>query len=190
MIKTILFITMLTSVSFGNIIGKVTYTLAPEKTYYFSMPFDEVNFDLRDQLPHDTLIGSFNRGKYEYVESYDETTIQRGIGFFIKLPDNSEPISFTIFGTVPREPMTMDIAQRFSLVGYPYPILINLTNTTLSTLPEQFTIKAWDIDNQTWKTIRKKKNEWTAHTFNIGEGFWVLTRDSFEWKEELPYVLE
>ena len=115
-----------------------------------------------------------------------------GRSFFLRSPPNAGHAS-SISGTIPVGPITNQIQERWSALGYPYPASVAWTDTTLSSnLPVGTLVYFWNPAIQQYRIIRKgppAKGGWgtgSNHIVHPGDGFIVrqpLGSPSFEWTE-------
>ena len=115
-----------------------------------------------------------------------------GESFFLKTPvETGHEIS--ISGTVPIGPVTNQIHARWSALGYPYPVEVTWTDTSLSSnLPAGSLVYFWDLAGQRYDIYRKgppAKGGWgpaSNHVIHPGDGFFVrqpLGSTPFTWIE-------
>jgi len=115
-----------------------------------------------------------------------------GESFFLHSDTYSTGSVITITGTIPTTPITNQVHERWSALGYPFPASVIWTDTSLSSnLPAGSLAYFWNMDNQEYEILLKgppAKGGWGAEGVSTviqpGDGFIVrqpLGSSAFEW---------
>lgn len=125
--------------------------------------------------PH--FIGATKSGKGAWDAFAQAQTILPGESFFLTSPEDRE---IALEGTVPVSPVTNQINERWSALGYPYPADVAWTDTSLSSnLPTGALVYFWNVGRQQYDVFRKgppAKGGWgpaSNHVVHPGDGFFV-----------------
>ena len=101
-----------------------------------------------------------------------------GKSFFLRAPSTGNVIS--VSGTIPEAPITNQVYERWSALGYPYPDPVVWTDTSLSSnLAVGTLVYFWDLGRQQYDIFRKgppAKGGWGSasnHVIQPGDGFIV-----------------
>jgi hypothetical protein len=102
-----------------------------------------------------------------------------GESFFLWQPTTTGH-AISVSGTVPVGPVTNQIHERWSALGYPYPVDVVWTDTSLSSnLPTGALVYFWNLGRQQYDIFRKgppAKGSWgpaSNHVIRPGDGFIV-----------------
>ena len=166
-------------ISPNNQFGLIATNAAVNSTVYF----------------YDPAISNFAGGSKSskgWSAAQSNRVVLPGESFFLKTPvETGHEIS--ISGTVPIGPVTNQIHERWSALGYPYPVEVAWTDTSLSSnLPAGSLVYFWDLAGQRYDIYRKgppAKGGWgpaSNHVIRPGDGFFVrqpLGSTPFTWIE-------
>ena len=125
--------------------------------------------------PH--FIGTQKSGKGVWDAVGQAKILLPGESFFLKSPAACEIV---LEGPVPVSPVTNQVNERWSALGYPYPEDAIWTDTSLaSNLPTGTLVYFWDVGRQQYDTFRKGppvKGGWGSASNRVihpGDGFFV-----------------
>ena len=126
-----------------------------------------------------TNFSSGTRGLKGWTAAISNRVVLPGEGFFLHASTNAG-YAMNVQGEVPGGPVTNQVHERWSALGYPFPDEIAWTDTSLaSDLPVGSIVYFWDTDLAGLKTFRKgppAKGGWGAasnHVLSPGDGFIV-----------------
>ncbi len=158
-----------------------------------------------DQLPSGSSVFIWDEAGQTYVSENKgfggwfpgTNVLDPGNGFFLTIGAAAPSNNYSIFmmGEVPdrfTQPTgTVPYVNGFSMVGYPFPVTTEVTNTTLAAnLPSGSTVFLWDQAGQTYVSENKGFGGWFPGTnvLNPGAAFFLSTTVSTNWVEPKPYT--
>lgn len=149
-----------------NRLGHVAGTLPMDSAVYF---YDSTN---------DWFWGG-QKGAKGWTPSVSNFVVLPGIGFFLVAPSNSG-FQIEMAGYAPTGPVTNQVHERASALGYPHPWPIAWTETSLSSnLPTGSLVSFWDAEAGDVVTYHKGppvRGGWgraSNHVIRPGDGFIV-----------------
>jgi hypothetical protein len=119
--------------------------------------------------------------------------IEKGAGAFITLPQNVQT-NVLLSGSVPTAgTTTVYKVNGYSLVSYPYPVVMAFTNTALAkTAASGDQISVWQTNS--WKTYTKTRAGWGADAGGLqlkpGQAFFFKAIGSGSANEIRPYAID
>jgi hypothetical protein len=143
---------------------------------------------------YDPAFSNFSAGAKSskgWASAQANRVVLPGESFFLKA-DVSSGHEITITGAVPIAPITNQVHDRWSALGYPFPVPVTWTDTSLSSnLPAGTLAYFWNQTNQEYNILLKgppAKGGWGAEGSSTilqpGDGFFVrqpLGSSAFEW---------
>lgn len=193
-----------------NAVGMVRVPLEPGKFSFVAFPFinegsDEIFVEeLLGQLPVGTVINIWNSSTqtYQSVQKLTDTfwnppntVLERGVGFFVLLPNNSQPTDLVLSGEVPGATSfgttDVEISAGFTPYGFPYPVEMTIEETDLaSDLPVGSRIAVWRDDLQSYLFVQKLTDTfWNppSQVINPGKAVFVESSVSISSTQSIPY---
>lgn len=126
-----------------------------------------------------TNFSSGTKGLKGWTAAISNRVVLPGEGFFLHASTNAG-YAMNVHGEVPGGPVTNQVHERWSALGYPFPDEIAWTDTSLaSDLPVGSIVYFWDTDIAGLEIFRKgppAKGGWGAasnHVLSPGDGFIV-----------------
>jgi len=199
-----------------NAVGYIKIPLQSNSLYLVSNPFVSLQAgpillsNVFAAVPPGTTINVWNEQSQSY-NGYGKNTrgqwvgaaltaqLVRADGIFINTPSTSTPVDLFFMGEVPdRFTSPSNLTQRvpgLTIVGFPYPVTMRLTNTVLGQqVPPGTTVSIWDPVAKTYVGYGKNtRGAWVgaALTANIqpGQGLVInATNVANSWYENKPYT--
>lgn len=198
-----------------NAVGYVKLQVETGKLYLARLDFEPLNgvpFTVTnligDQLPQGSGVLLWDGAAQSYLPinktrsgwSPGTNVISRGESFFVRGPASGSSTGYTVFlmGEVPDRftapTTTAPVYQGLGMFGFPYPVEVLWTNTTLAQGSAQGDgLLVWDAVGQTYVPYNKTRSGWgTADSLVIqpGQGFWFRkgTAGTTNWIESKPYT--
>jgi hypothetical protein len=144
---------------------------------------------------YDPAISNFSGGSKSskgWAPAQSNRMVLPGESFFLKTPATTGH-EISVSGTFPGGPVTNQVHARWSALGYPYPVDVAWTDTSLSSnLPTGTLVYFWNLGGQRYDIYRKgppAKGGWgpaSNHVIHPGDGFIVrqpLGSTPFIWSE-------
>ena len=144
---------------------------------------------------YDPAISNFAGGQKSskgWPSAQSNRMVLPGESFFLKTPADTGHV-ISVSGTFPGGPVTNQVSARWSALGYPYPVDVAWTDTSLSSnLPTGALVYFWSLGRQQYDICRKgppAKGGWgvaSNHVIHPGDGFIVrqpLGSAPFIWSE-------
>lgn len=199
-----------------NAVGYIKIPLESNKLYLVSNPF--VNLQAGPQLvsnvfaavPPGTTISVWNEAGQVYdnylrnsrgawVGAAATAQLARADGVFVRMPTTNAPVDLFLMGEVPdRFTAPSNLVQRvpgISMVGYPYPVTMRLTNTVLANaVPNGSTISIWNPAANAYNNyLKNSRGAWVgdALTVDLQPGVAMViraTNAANSWYESKPYT--
>ena len=151
----------------------------------------QVNLWKEDQTGYITI----NRGLAGWGAS-GSNLLLRGRGFWVKIPSTAPSNAYQVFlmGEVPDRfsapTTTISVLPGAKLAGYPYPVDIKWTNTTIAkAAPSGSKIHVWN--GASYVTYNRGLGGWGSGTnlmITPGMGFWLQWGSGTTWTETKPYT--
>ena len=191
------------TVASANILGYTKITIPSNQYMLVTLNFNNESNTvdgLFGSLPIGTIVYFWDTGTQNYHSiskgragwgASGTNVIMIGSGAFVKLPVNVQT-TLLLSGTVPSAESTpLYKANGYSLVAYPYPVEMKVTNTVLakSASAGDF-ISIWDNG---WITYSKGRAGWTTAEnvkIKIGQAFFYRSYSNSIVNEPRPYTLD
>lgn len=124
--------------------------------------------------------------------------VSRSQGIFVRIPSNATQREVFMMGEVPDKTTApsqyMSRASGLTMIGFPYPVSVRLTNTIMAqSLPPNTFVSIWDAVNQTYIIYTKDlRGNWlgAAQTAELQPGQGMVIRNTNApnaWWENKPY---
>lgn len=204
-------------ISSGNMIGYVNIPITNGELKLVSVPFTPMNSKdafktsevFRDSLPVQSRVYSWDSVLRDWlIATYawnsragtnvwrPDVSIKSGQGLLVKLP--ATPVgTYTIsfLGSIPVDStIRVPLAGGYTLIGYPYPVEVNITNTVFGTnAVDQDKILYWE--NGRWGSVTyawdklQEKFTWQPSNIviNIGMGVFYKSGSARTNEEVMPF---
>jgi len=184
----------------GNVLGYTRVTIPSNQYVLVSLDFNNASNtidDLFGNLPTGSAVYFWDTAAQNYNtvaklrtgwENSGTNRVQIGAGAFIRLPTGVQT-NVLLSGNVPTAgTTTVYTAIGYSLVSYPYPVLMSFTNTTLAkTAATGDQIALWQTNS--WTIYSKTRAGWIgAESLEIkpGQGFFFQAAGSGSADEICP----
>jgi hypothetical protein len=199
-----------------NAVGYIKIPLVSNKLYLVSNPFFNLQAgpifvsNVFAAVPPGTTISVWNEASQSYdgyakstrgawVGSALTATLVRADGIFVQTPATNAPVDLFFMGEVP-DRFTSPSNQTtrvpgLTVVGYPYPVTMRLTNTAIGQqVPPGTVISVWDSAANSYIGYGKStRGAWVGSAltaeFSPGQGMVIsATNAANSWYETKPYT--
>ena len=186
----------------GNVLGYTKIAIPSNQYVLVSLGFNNESntiSGLFGSLPMGSKVYTWNTAAQNYNTfvkirsgwgAPGTNIIQRGMGVFVMLPDGVQT-NVLLSGIVPTAgTTTVYKANGYSMISYPYPVLVAFTNTALAkTAALGDRLSVWE--NNAWKVYLKSRGGWLgAEGLKIkpGQAFFFQSTTSGSANEIRPYT--
>ena len=200
-----------------NAVGYVKVTAASNSMVLIRNDFNDltsggapaVSNIIGDQVPVNSTVFIWSRSSQSYNSgtrssrsgwgSFGSNMLNRGEGFFLKIPSGAGISNYTVYlmGEVPDKTTapttTVANVTGLGLFGNPYPVSTPLTNIAIvANAANNDVVYLWNVTNQSYVSYtRSSRSGWggaTNVTLSPGEGFWLRSSITQQWSTVKPYT--